>query len=69
MLRVVWDSDAGLSLDLRRDRSGRGGYLHGVEECWSQFARRKGMVRSLGAAVDRTARTELVDQLRVRIGQ
>ena len=69
MLRIVWNPPEGLLLDAGCDRGGRGGYLHSDEGCWDRFARRKGMLRSLRTAVDRTARATLVDQLRMKVGR
>jgi uncharacterized protein len=69
MFRVVHAPGDGLLVDSGRNSGGRGGYLHRSEDCWVQFARRKGMVRSLKVSVDRSARAVLVDQLRLRRGQ
>jgi uncharacterized protein len=69
MFRLTWAPGGGLLVDSGCNSGGRGGYLHRSEECWVRFARRKGMVRSLKVSVDRSARTMLVDQLRLRRGQ
>jgi predicted RNA-binding protein YlxR (DUF448 family) len=69
MFRVACVAGRGVVLDARRGCGGRGGYLHGAEDCWGRFASRKGMVRSLGVSVDRAARAALIDQLRLRLGQ
>ena len=60
LLRVVRTADGGLALDATRRAGGRGGYLHRSRECWDRFAKRKGPLRSLRAAVDRPARAALV---------
>jgi predicted RNA-binding protein YlxR (DUF448 family) len=64
MVRVVRDESGQLSIDAGRRLAGRGGYLHRAEDCWENFARRKGMVRALRANVDRNVRSLLVDRLR-----
>jgi predicted RNA-binding protein YlxR (DUF448 family) len=69
MVRVVRDEQGRLSIDAGRRGAGRGGYLHHCEECWQGFARRKGMIRSLRAGVDRQARSLLVEQLRQGVGE
>jgi predicted RNA-binding protein YlxR (DUF448 family) len=69
MLRLIYAPGDGLLVDSGRNSGGRGGYLHRSEDCWARFARRKGTVRSLKVSVDRSARTMLVDQLRLRRGQ
>jgi predicted RNA-binding protein YlxR (DUF448 family) len=42
---------------------GRSGYLHRRQECWQQFASRKGRVRSLGRNVERAQRLEWLREL------
>jgi len=69
MLRIVGVAGHGLALNTGRNRTGRGGYLHRDEECWTRFAGRKGMVRSLGVSVDRAARATLVGRLRPQLHQ
>jgi predicted RNA-binding protein YlxR (DUF448 family) len=64
MVRLVRDEGGQLSVDARRRVAGRGAYLHRAEDCWENFARRKGMVRALGANVDRNVRSVLVARLR-----
>jgi len=44
--------------------AGRSGYLHRNESCWSQFAARKGMLRSLRFSVERPQRAALIGQIR-----
>jgi predicted RNA-binding protein YlxR (DUF448 family) len=61
--RIVRDDGGGLRPDVERRLGGRGGYLHPRPDCWGRFARRKGLVRSLRASVDRPARAALVAQL------
>ena len=63
LLRVVRTTAGGLAIDRARRAGGRGGYLHDRRECWTQFARRRGPVRSLRAQVDRAVRTALLEQL------
>ncbi len=67
MLRVVRDTSGGLMIDSSRRAGGRGGYLHRAEDCWARFLRRKGMVRSLRAAIDRPARAALVSKLQIGV--
>ncbi len=64
LLRVVCDGD-GLRLDPQRRAGGRGGYLHPRSDCLARFARRKGHLRSLRAAVDRPPRSALIAQVRL----
>ena len=68
LLRIVRDAGGNLHLDPARRAGGRGGYLHPSPACWTGFARRKGLVRSLRAAVDRPARAALVTQLQSCVG-
>ena len=53
-----------VAIDAKRRLNGRGGYLHRAENCLENFARRKGLIRALGANVDRKARSVLVERLR-----
>ena len=64
LLRIVWDSAAGLTVDPGRRLPGRGGYLHRRSSCWEAFARRKGVVRSLRRTVERAERIRFVGRLR-----
>jgi len=59
MLRIVRDVAGRLLPDSQRRLPGRGGYLHHSAECWADFARRKGFVRSLKAVVSRSERATL----------
>lgn len=68
MVRIVRDAAGELHLDERRTAPGRGGYLHRSADCWTRFARGKGMIRSLGSAVERTARAALVATRDDRMG-
>jgi hypothetical protein len=63
LLRLVRDASGSLDVDRSRRAGGRGGYLHPAPQCWEQFARRKGTVRSFRAAVERAARQALVARL------
>jgi predicted RNA-binding protein YlxR (DUF448 family) len=63
LVRVIASTGGGMLVDRDRRAGGRGGYLHRNAECWMQFARRKGPVRSLRRVVDRAARRELVETL------
>jgi uncharacterized protein len=63
LVRIVRDAGGTLGIDRGRRAGGRGGYLHPQPECWNGFARRKGLVRSWRASVDRSARAALVAQL------
>jgi predicted RNA-binding protein YlxR (DUF448 family) len=60
LLRIARDADGVLRVDAERRLHGRGGYMHARQDCWTLFTRRKGMVRSWRAAVDRPARAALV---------
>lgn len=60
MLRIVLAGEGGLALDAHQLQGGRGGYLHRRSACWSDFSRRKGLVRALKATVDRAARAAFV---------
>jgi len=62
LLRVV-AQQGHLTLDPGQRHGGRGGYLHRDPSCWSTFARRKGNVRSLKVAVDRSARAAFVAEI------
>lgn len=62
LLRVVRAGEV-LHLDLRRRAGGRGGYLHPRSDCLTAFARRKGSLRSLRIAADRSARSALIAQV------
>ncbi len=66
MLRIVRTPDGRLALDAARRAGGRGGYLHRQSACWVEFARRKGLVRSLRAPADRAVRSALVTELECR---
>lgn len=68
LLRVVRADAGALDIDSARRAGGRGGYLHPRPECWSGFARRKGMLRSLRASIDRAARAALVARLERGVG-
>lgn len=65
LLRIVCGADGGLSVDPERRAGGRGGYLHRTPACWDEFRRRKGMVRSLGRTVSKSAREALLAELRL----
>jgi predicted RNA-binding protein YlxR (DUF448 family) len=67
LLRVIRTVEGSLRVDFKRRLGGRGGYLHLSAECWDRFARRKGLVRSLGGTVDRTTRAALVSKLQLSI--
>lgn len=69
MLRIVRDEGGALRVDPRGHATGRGGYLHPLETCWQGFEKRKGMVRSLKAPVERTERAGLVHRLRQGVEQ
>lgn len=64
LLRIAAKPDGMLAIDSARRLGGRGGYLHRQESCWQQFASRKGHVRSLGRAIDKTARLAVIATLR-----
>lgn len=62
------DADTGsvfaLAFDASGSAAGRGAYLHRNEECWAEFAKRRGTIRSLRAAATPHARAALLDELR-----
>jgi uncharacterized protein len=59
LARMTW-RDGALRLDGARRAHGRGGYLHRHAICWKAFVGRRGPVRSLRAAVPKTARDAVV---------
>ena len=59
LLRMTWHGDV-LRRDGRIRASGRGAYLHERRACWQAFVARRGPVRSLRAAVPRSAREAFV---------
>lgn len=63
LLRLAVAEDDTLAVVSRR-HSGRTGYLHRQQDCWDRFARRKGLVRSLGRAFGVTQRATFVQQLK-----
>ena len=69
LLRIVRTAAGELRLDAARRAGGRGGYLHQRSDCWTRFAKRKGALRSLRAAVDRPARAALVAELQLDAGE
>lgn len=65
MIRIVRsDGEPFLVPDWMFRAPGRGGYLHDAAECWKEFARRKGSLRSLSVSADRGSREKLVENLR-----
>lgn len=52
--------------ELRVDRlaTGRGGYLHKAEQCWSAFLRKKSTHRALRVEVGRDVKEKLIRTLR-----
>jgi predicted RNA-binding protein YlxR (DUF448 family) len=69
LLRIVRTPDGEVRLDAARRAGGRGGYLHRHADCWARFAKRKGSLQSLRAAVDRPARAALVAGLQLDAGE
>lgn len=69
LLRIVRTPAGELRLDDARRAGGRGGYLHRRSDCWARFAKRKGALRSLRAAVDRLARAALIAELQPHAGE
>ena len=63
LIRIGNAPDGGV-LIVRPGHPGRTGYLHREPACWGIFAARKGLVRSLGRALDKTGRGALLDSLR-----
>jgi predicted RNA-binding protein YlxR (DUF448 family) len=68
MMRIVCEAGT-LRFDPTGHSAGRGGYLHDAQACWSGFATRKGMIRSLKAHVAREARAAFVERLREGVEQ
>lgn len=64
LIRLVRQQDGALVVDRRGGKPGRGAHLHRAEDCWSQFARKRGVVRSFRAAVQPQTRAALVVVLR-----
>jgi predicted RNA-binding protein YlxR (DUF448 family) len=64
LLRLTVATDGTLAVIAGRRHAGRTGYLHPRQECWERFTARKGLLRSLGRAVDRASRAALVRQLK-----
>jgi hypothetical protein len=62
LLRVVLEG-GDLRLDRGRRSPGRGAYLHARTACWTRFASRRGVVRSLRATPSRAAREALAATL------
>ncbi len=63
LLRLSVTVDGRLALTPRQ-HTGRSGYLHRQPECWERFTARKGPLRSLGRAVEKTLRVTFVQQLK-----
>ena len=55
-------------LELNR-QSGRGGYLHRVENCWKMFINRKSHFRAFRTEISRAAKENLVQRLKARDGE
>ncbi|MGE5304389.1 MAG: YlxR family protein [Alphaproteobacteria bacterium] len=51
-------------LKVGRQGSGRGGYLHHIEECWQAFIKRKSVYRAFHLEVSKGAKENLVRELR-----
>jgi predicted RNA-binding protein YlxR (DUF448 family) len=64
LLRLTVAADGTLAVLTARRHTGRTGYLHPSHECWERFCTRKGLLRSLDRAVDKTSRVTLVQQLK-----
>jgi predicted RNA-binding protein YlxR (DUF448 family) len=64
LLRLTVTTDGTLALVTGRKHSGRTGYVHPKQECWERFAAHKGLLRSLGRAVDKASRVKVVQQLK-----
>ncbi len=63
LIRLSVAADGSLVLRPRQS-AGRSGYLHRQPECWERFTARKGPLRSLGRAVEKTVRVTFVQQLK-----
>jgi predicted RNA-binding protein YlxR (DUF448 family) len=62
LIRLVAVDSVKLKVD--RQGIGRGGYLHGAEECWQAFVRRKSLHRAFRMAINREAKEKLVQELK-----
>jgi predicted RNA-binding protein YlxR (DUF448 family) len=62
LLRLSVAADGSLAL-APRSPLGRSGYLHRQPQCWERFTARKGPLRSLGRAVEKSLRVTFVQQL------
>jgi len=63
LLRLTVTTDGTLAVVTGRRHSGRTGYVHPKRACWERFASQKGLLRSLGRAVDKASRVTFVQQL------
>lgn len=61
--RIAVSGQGTLSLVTSREHTGRNGYLHRRRACYDRFMARKGLLRSLGRALDKTVRGSFVAQL------
>jgi predicted RNA-binding protein YlxR (DUF448 family) len=66
MIRLAVIEPGQLELNLR---SGRGGYLHPIENCWKMFINRKSHFRAFHTEITRAARENLVQRLKARNGE
>jgi predicted RNA-binding protein YlxR (DUF448 family) len=53
-------------LKIDQQGSGRGGYLHRVQECWHAFVKRKSVYRAFHFEVSKDAKENLVRELKGR---
>jgi predicted RNA-binding protein YlxR (DUF448 family) len=48
--------------------TGRGGYLHRSEQCWTKFTRRKSVYRAFHVEIGKSEKEKLVQELKERHG-
>ncbi len=63
LLRIKVSAQGHLHVAAGRVHVGRSGYLHQERQCWSQFAARKGAVRSLARSFAKEERAAFVNLL------
>jgi len=63
LLRLKASEQGGLQIARGRVNVGRSAYLHADRRCWSQFASRKGAVRSLARSFAKEERVAFVKLL------
>jgi predicted RNA-binding protein YlxR (DUF448 family) len=64
LIRLVVTDQATLKID--KQASGRGGYLHPVQQCWQTFVRRKSLYRAFRKEIKKEAKEKLIQDLKER---